>query len=194
MREILRMIVVLAAITGVSGLLLAWVNQGTQEQRKAQILKYVKGPAVHDVLAGSTNEPLDDVVEFIAPKAEAATDIFPALKDGKLQAIAFEASGKGFGGDIGVIVGIDVYNDKLIGIGITTQSETPGLGSRVQEAGFRSSFKGLSLDQEAKVRSDGGGIDAISGATISSRGVCQAVTEAVTFYKQNKNGILAGIK
>jgi len=195
MREILRMIVVLAIITGVSGLLLAFVNQGTQEQRKAQILKYVKGPAIHDVLSGSENEPLDDLLELKAGAGEEIlTDIFPAYKEGKLWAVAFESSGKGFGGDIGVIVGIDVTSDSLVGIGITTHKETPGLGSRVEESGFRIGFKGVSLGQPVKVQADGGGVDAVSGATISSRGVCEAVTQAAGFYQQNKEKILAGLK
>jgi len=195
MREIIRMIVVLAIITGMSGLLLAGVNQGTQEQRKMQILKYVTGPAIHDVLAGSANEPLDDVaVLTVGTDEEGPIDIFPAYKDDKLWAVAFETSGGGFGGDIGVIVGIDVAKDKLVGIGITTHAETPGLGSRIRESGFRSGFKGVPLDQEVKVQADGGKVDAISGATISSQGVCQAVTKAMTFYKQHKDGILAGIK
>ncbi len=64
------MIVVLAAITGASGLLLAGVNQGTKDQRKKQLLQYVKGPAISEVLAGSENQPLDDVKELEVKAAE----------------------------------------------------------------------------------------------------------------------------
>ena len=194
MREILKMIVVLALITGASGLLLAGVNQGTREQRKKQLLTYVMGPAVEEVLQGSTNNPLDDVKEFSAASGEgesAVLDIFPAYKDGKLWAVAFEESGKGFGGDIGVIVGIDVENDQLLGIGITSHKETPGLGARVQEKGFRGGFLGLSLDAEVGVTGDGGQVDAVSGATLSSRGVCEAVNKAVAFFKQHKQDVLS---
>ncbi len=195
MREIIRMIVVLAVITGISGLLLAGVNQGTQEQRKMQILKYVKGPAIHDVLAGSANEPLDDVFVFKSGTGEeVGIDIFPAYKGDKLWAVAFETSAGGFGGDIGVLVGMDVASDKLLGIGITTHSETPGLGSRIREPGFRSGFSGLPLDQEVKVQADGGKVDAISGATISSQGVCAAVGKAMAFYSKNKDKILASVE
>ncbi len=197
MREILRMIVVLAAITGASGLLLAGVNQGTKEQRKKQLLQYVKGPAIHEVLMGSQNDPLDDVRELTLKGAgegagpAAAMDIFPAYKDGKLWAVAFEVTGKGFGGDIGVIVGIDVEANRLLGIGITTLKETPGLGARVREKGFRQGFAGLQLSDPVKVKADGGAVDAVSGATISSRGVCAAVTQALGFYREHKEAILA---
>ena len=135
------MIVVLAAITGVSGLLLAGVNQGTKDQRKKQLLQFVKGPAISEVLAGSENQPLDDVKELEVEAAEegqgalVVVDIFPAYKSEELWAVAFEVTGKGYGGDIGVIVGIDVAAEKLLGIGITAHKETPGLGARIREAG-----------------------------------------------------------
>jgi electron transport complex protein RnfG len=189
----------LAAITGASGLLLAGVNQGTKDQRKKQLLQYVKGPAIADVLMGSENQPLDDVKELEVKSAEegpgagALVDVFPAYKNGELWAVAFEMVGKGYGGEIGVIVGIDVAAERLLGIGITTHKETPGLGARIREKGFRRGFEGLTLSNEAKVKADGGDVDAISGATISSRGVCEAVTQAFRFYRGNKEEILASV-
>jgi electron transport complex protein RnfG len=197
MRELLRMIVVLAVITGASGLLLAGVNEGTRDQRKKQLLQYVKGPALREVLSGSENDPLDDVKELKRKAAEgekgaeSVLDIFPAYKEGELWAVAFEAVGDGYGGQIGVIVGIDVKEDSLLGIGITTHKETPGLGARIREEGFRKGFAGLALDGPVKVKADGGSLDAVSGATISSRGVCEAVNEALDFYRKNKEAILA---
>jgi len=192
------MIVVLAAITGVSGLLLAGVNQGTKDQRKKQLLQFVKGPAISEVLSGSENQPLDDVKELEVKAAEgqdtvSVVDIFPAYKSEELWAVAFEVTGKGYGGDIGVIVGIDVAAEKLLGIGITAHKETPGLGARIREQGFRSGFAGLGLSGAVTVKAEGGEVDAISGATISSRGVCEAVTEAFEFYRENKEEILASV-
>jgi len=196
MREILKMIIVLALITGASGLLLAGVNEGTREARKKQVLKYLKGPAVTEVLAGCTNNPLDDVREMaLGPEAGAETiDVFPGYKDATLWAVALEDTGKGFGGDIGVIVGIDVVTQEVIGIGVTTHKETPGLGSRVTETGFRSGFEGIALNEQVAVSADGGSIDAISGATISSRGVCVAVNKAVAFYLENREKILKAVE
>jgi len=193
------MIVVLAAITGVSGLLLAGVNQGTKDQRKKQLLQFVKGPAISEVLSGSENQPLDDVKELEVEasgegqRTVSVVDIFPAYKSNELWAVAFEVTGKGYGGDIGVIVGIDVAAEKLLGIGITAHKETPGLGARIREQGFRSGFAGLGLSGAVTVKAEGGAVDAISGATISSRGVCEAVTEAFEFYGENKEEILASV-
>jgi len=200
MREILKMIIVLAAITGASGLLLAGVNQGTKDQRKKQLLQFVKGPAVTEVLAGCENQPLDDVKELELKASgddtgvASAMDIFPAYKNDALWAVAFEMSAGGYGGDIGVIVGIDVAKEELIGIGITTHKETPGLGARIREKGFRDGFAGLGMGGAVEVKADGGEVDAISGATISSRGVCEAVSKAFDTYRENKEAILASVK
>ena len=191
------MIVVLATITGASGLLLAGVNQGTKEQRKRQLLQYVMGPAIEEVLKGSQNDPLKDVRELQVKETEAdrvvvsRLDIFPAYKNDELWAVAFEMTGRGYGGDIGVIVGVDVAADRLLGIGITAHKETPGLGARIREQGFRRGFAGLDVGEEAKVKADGGQVDTVSGATISSQGVCEAVNEALAFYRENKQQILS---
>ena len=191
MREIVRMIVVLTAISSVAALLLAGVSQGTKEQRKMQVLKFIKGPAVREILTGSTNDPIKDARQFTPPaaagaKASSPIDVFPAFKDGELQALAIETKGKGFGGEIGVILGVDMEAGEVAGIGITTHKETPGLGARIVEEGFRAGFKGLPLVGEVKVRDDGGEVDAISGATISSRGVCAAVTGAIEMFNENR--------
>ena len=121
-------------------------------------------------------------------------DIFPAYKNDALWAIAFEMSGSGYGGDIGVIVGIDVASEALIGIGITTHKETPGLGARIREKGFRDGFAGLGMEGAVLVKADGGEVDAVSGATISSQGVCEAVNKAFDTYRENKEAILASVK
>ena len=191
MREIIKMIVVLTAICSVAALLLAGVSEGTKETRKLQVLTYVKGPAVKALLSGATNDPVKDAKEITLPGATEPIDVFPAFEDGALQAIAFEAKGKGFGGDIGVVLGIDLQAGEMAGIGIASHKETPGLGARVVEAGFQSGFKGLPLEGTVKVRGDGGQVDAISGATISSRGVCAAVTEGIGAFNKNREAIEA---
>ena len=192
MREILKMIVVLAVITGASGLLLAYVNESTEVARKEQVLKFLKGPAVMQVLQGCSNDPLKDMVEteMGSGDKQRTVELFPAYKDGKFWALALEDKAGGFGGDIGVIVGIDVQNQKLLGIGVTTHKETPGLGARVKDdPSFAQGFKGIALDQQIAVSADGGSVAAISGATVSSRGVCEAAGKAVNFFLENQEEI-----
>ncbi len=99
------------------------------------------------------------------------------IKDGKLFGVAIEGFGQGFGGDIGVMVGFNVNDDSLINIDITTHKETPGLGSRVSEDSFKKQF-------------EGGEIDAISGATVSSNGAVLAINDAGNQYKALKKEII----
>ena len=113
--------------------------------------------------------------------------MFPALRDGKLVGVALEEQGKGYGGEIGVMVGFNVASDTLAGIGITTLKETPGLGMRVTEQAFSGQFAGRA---PCGARLPGGSIDGVSGATISSGGVVTAVNKAVQVYSRLKPEIL----
>jgi len=90
---------------------------------------------------------------------------------------AFLAVGKGYGGDINILVGLE--NDMTIkAVTITKQEETPGLGSRITGSSFTSQFAGLNSENIA-LKQNGGEIDAITGSTISSGAVVDAVRAAV---------------
>ena len=109
--------------------------------------------------------------------------------------MAYEVPGKGFADAIGLMVGIDVDTDTLVGIGVTTHKETPGLGANSKDdPKWALQFRGKSLDKPFKVTNDGGEINAISGATITSRGVCAAATDAVALYKEIKPELIAKLK
>ncbi|MDI6797363.1 MAG: FMN-binding protein, partial [Desulfatibacillaceae bacterium] len=95
----------------------------------------------------------------------------------------FESFGSGYGGPIGVMVGVDIATDKIFAIGVTTHTETPGLGSRAQtDPKFARQFAGKSMVQVFKVKADGGDVDALAGATVTSMGVSAAVTRAGELY------------
>jgi electron transport complex protein RnfG len=69
-------------------------------------------------------------------------------------------------------------NESLQGIKIIAQQETPGLGAKIIDASFLDQFKGVAVDEVGLAR-DGGRIDAISGATISSSAVVEGVKDAI---------------
>ena len=187
MKDILNLVIVLGLICVVAGLALAGVHEVTKEPIKLAIMNEVQKPALQAVLPESDNDPIADNIELDAGKdskgRQLTMSVFPAKKDGKLVALAMEAKGKGFGGDIGVMVGIDPAG-KLTGIKVTTQQETPGIGSKVTENAFSDQFKGVGLDNPT-------GVDGVSGATFSTKGVFAAVNNAVNFYNENKDKILA---
>lgn len=177
MRDILKMIIVLTIIGAVSGLALSLVYEGTKAPIEYQTIKFVKEPAVKKVLTGYDNDPIADRKKIRIGEDERGKPIeliiFPAKKAGATFAVALEGKGKGFGGLIGVMVGVS-KDGKLLDIGITSHSETPGIGSKVSETPFTEKFKGLATNQEVTV-------DGISGATYSSKGVMAAVTQALEY-------------
>ena len=185
MREMIKMVVVLTLLCTFSGGLLAAIRGGTKEKIEYQQLKFVKGPAIKAILKGSSNDPIVDRFKIEDGKIERS--FFVGIFDGKASTVAFESFGKGFGGDIGLMVGVNIEDDNIIGAGVTTHNETPGVGSRAKsDPGFAAQFKGLSIKDTFKVKTDGGQVDAVSGATVTSRGVTVAATEAGKIYKKLK--------
>lgn len=185
MREMIQMVVVLTALSFVSGGLLAYVKDGTKDKIEVQQLTFVKGPAIKAILKGATNDPIKD--RFKLKDGDTEQSFFVGVFDGKPDTVAFESSGKGFGGDIGVMVGVKLEDSKIVGVGVTTHSETPGVGSRAKtDPAFVAQFPGLPIEEAFKVKADGGQVDALSGATVTSRGVAAALTEAGKIYAKLK--------
>ena len=95
MRDLIKMVLVLTAICGVSALVLSYANKATRAQREYQLLKYVKGPSVLAVLKGYDNDPIKDAVVMEVGKNEKGDPvkktIFPAKKGSKVIAVAYDA-------------------------------------------------------------------------------------------------------
>ena len=193
MREIIKLFLIVAIFSAVAGWALAAVQGVTKERIELQELKYVKGPAIKGLFEGCTNDPLTDRRKLQDGGKE--IDIFIGEFDGKKDVVAFESYGKGYDGDIGVLVGFDLKTDELLGMRVTTQTETPGVGARsATDTSFISQFKGMSIDTGFKVKADGGDIDALSGATITSRGVGAAIESSIDTYKRLKDEIIKTIQ
>lgn len=193
MREMIKMVVVLTIISLASGGLLAALRDGTQERIDNQVLEFVKGPAVRDILKDAANDPIAS--RFQIKDGDTLRTFFVAVIGGQPRGVALESSGKGYGGDVGLMVGIDVAENKILGVGVTTMSETPGLGARAKtDPKFVAQFKGRSLSEPVKVTQDGGPINAISGATITSRAVSSGVGDALVLYERLKPQITSKMK
>lgn len=166
---VLRLALTLLIICTVVAALLAAVNSYTapiiakQKEEKTR-------QAIEAVLPGGGEE-----VEF-----EDDTGMVTALYASD-SGWAVQVTANGFGGAIDMMVGIDKAG-KVIGVSIISHAETPSLGAVAAEnnaAGeaFRSRFAGLS--GTLAVSKDGGTVDAISGATITSRAVVDGVNAAL---------------
>ena len=193
MSEMIKMMVVLTILSAFSGGLLAAVRNGTKDKIENQQLQFVKGPAMNAILEGASNNPISD--RFKLTDGETERSFFVGVFNGKANTVALESYGKGYGGEVGVMIGVNVNDDKLIGVGITTHAETPGVGARAKEdPSFVAQFKGLSIQDPIKVTQDGGKISALSGATITSKAVSAAATEATEIYKRLKPQIEEKLK
>jgi electron transport complex protein RnfG len=188
MMQYIKMIVVLTGIAAVCGFSLSMVKQVTAVRIEEQILVNVKLPAIKAVLESSTNDLMQARRTITLDEQEYV--VFEGKKEGKTWAIAFEGNGTGFGGDIGVMVGFDLEKDILTGIGILTHQETPGLGARISETTFTDNFKNKPITAVFKVKKDNGEVDAVSGATYSSRGVCSAVQKCIALYPAIKKKVM----
>ena len=183
MRDMLKMIIVLTALCLASGGLLAAIQTSTKEQIANQVLTFVKGPAIASILTDAENDPIAD--RFELEDGDITRTFFVGVVEGEPRVITLETFGKGYGGDVGLMVGIDVIDKTLKGVGVTTHAETPGMGARAKsDPGFAAQYAELPLDGKIAVTGDGGTINAISGATITSRATSNAATEAVEIYKR----------
>jgi electron transport complex protein RnfG len=194
MREMIKMVIVLTILATFSGSLLAAIHSKTKDRITNQILKFVKGPAILKIFKEASNDPIVD--RFDIKDGDETRSFFVGVFDGEPRAVAFETFGKGgYGGEVGLMVGIDVKEDKLVGVGVTTHAETPGMGARAEtDPSFVAQFEDLSLEDPFKVTQDGGSINALSGATLTSRAVSSATTEASTIYEKLKPQIEAKLK
>lgn len=129
-----------------------------------------------------------DAVSFEGEKG-LEIEAYKALNEsGEVIGYAIPVSSKGYGGDVAVMVGISSVDGGMVtGVEVLSHSETPGLGANATNESFRNQFKdNPSLHGFSVVKDGSGGtegkIDAITGATITSNAVKNAVNEALNIY------------
>ena len=124
-----------------------------------------------------------------ATVSEDGTSIVAALDEtGNTIGYVVVNTAKGYGGDISVMTGVDTEG-KVTGVNILSHSETAGLGAKATEASFRDRFTGLiSGITVSKDKAGENSIDAITGATITSRAVVNAVNAAIEAAGGENNG------
>jgi electron transport complex protein RnfG len=190
-----KILIPLLIIFFVSGILLAAVDKFTHDNiakntrdAELRIIDAVM-PLPHD------NDLHEDYIEFGAtgnPGANAVT-VFRARKNGKPVGVVFmPVTATGYSGNILLVIGI-AHDGTLLGVHVLKHQETPGLGDRIESAksGWINQFTGRSLMEtpvaEWAVQADGGKFDQLSGATITSRGVVNAVRKTLEYYEANRD-------
>jgi len=167
----------LTLIASISSACLGFVYELTRKPIEMSILNK-KLDAIKQVVPEFTNNPNDEM--FKLPTGEGdSLEVYPAKTDGTIVGYAINTyTSKGFSGNISLMAGFEP-NGTIIDITVLEQKETPGLGTKMTEPEFKDQFKGKNPDEfELKVIKDGGPVDAITAATISSRAFCDAVNRA----------------
>lgn len=191
MKETLKLILVLTLICVVAGSLLAVVYEATKD-RIAAAERQEKLTALETVLPDYDNQP--DLDSWPAADVQTNYTFYVARKTDQVVGIAFEVSTlEGYGDRIQIMVGVDPTTKLVRGIDIVKQKETPGLGAKIDEDRFKSNFPEKSSVDSAwcAVTKDGGEIDAVTSATISSRAVCKAVAYGLSVLQEHEAQIIA---
>jgi electron transport complex protein RnfG len=168
---------------------LGFVYELTKEPIEMTLLNK-KLDAIKQVVPEFTNNPDEDM--FKLPTGEGdSLEVYPARNGEEVVGYAVRSyTNNGFGGYIGFMVGFKpdgtIYN-----ISVLEQKETPGLGTKMVPEGtsekpeFKDQFMGKNpADFTLKVKKDGGQVDAITAATISSRAFCDGVQRAYNTFEK----------
>ena len=189
MREVGRLAVVLVLICVVAAGGLAAIRQALSEKIELQSDFYVRGPALQRLLDRPAQELLSNKVKLDLDGAE--VPVFFLRADGTVRYLAVEAAGRGgYGGDIEVMIGLDLETDTVLGLEIIAHSETPGVGANVVKAAFRDQWRGLAIAAPIQLGRD---VDAVSGASYSSHAVVDGTNRILTFLRDRRAEILAAI-
>ena len=179
-----NMLVVLTVITVITGALLGYVYNITKEPI-ALSKKLKQEMAVKDVAPEFDNAPIDE--QYTVTVNDLELKVFPAKKDGKTVGAAVESkTKKGFSGEISVMVGFNA-DGTIRNYRVLSHAETPGLGSKMEEwfradKGDQSVLGKNRASDHLTVKKDGGSVDAITAATISSRAFLDAIANAYAAY------------
>ena len=126
----------------------------------------------------------------------ASVQVYRALSAGQVTALAFQVEGRGYAGEIDVLLGLDA-DGRILGARVLSHKETPGLGDKIEVAkdDWILAFDGLSLGdpppERWAVKKDGGDFDQFSGATITPRAVVRALKGGLEFFAANRAALTA---
>ena len=182
----LNMVLTLFIITLVASTALGYIYELTKEPIAQSKIKK-KLMAIKQVVPEFTNNPDEEKYKVASPDGLDSLEFYPAKKDGKIVGTAIETyTTKGFSGLIKIMVGFKpdgtIYN-----ISVLEHKETPGLGTKMADSKFKDQFTGKNPSGFIlNVKKDGGQVDAITAATISSRAFCDAVQKAYDAYQKNE--------
>lgn len=172
-----KLILVLLIISLVVSAMLGCVNYITVDQIAENVRKQT-------AIAMSEVMPADSYTDAgYTGSDKLVLKVYTALRADKQMGWVVETAPSGFGGEIRMVVGLDM-SGAVTGVSIIKMTETSGLGTNANESYFRDQFTGAV--SALAVNKDGGTIDALTGATVTSRAVTSGVNAALSAIKEMK--------
>jgi electron transport complex protein RnfG len=177
------------------GVVLAISNGITEEDIAAAALQDRLNSLAQVIPASIHNNNLVDDATSMTNERGKEIIVYRATKDGKVTGLAYEIFGVGYAGQIKLMMGIDAEG-KILGVRVLAHKETPGLGDKmeVKKGDWILKFDGLSLGnppvEKWKVKKDGGQFDYWTGATITPRGVVDAIRRGLELFAANKEKMM----
>ncbi|ABR48439.1 electron transport complex, RnfABCDGE type, G subunit [Alkaliphilus metalliredigens QYMF] len=173
MREIIKLALILLLITSIAAFVLGITNDVTkviiQERAIEEMMESIQA------LLPETEE-----VEMVEDESVLTRDninlVYRATAGGNVVGYAIQTTPQGYDGSVEVLVGI-AAEGQVTGVVIGAHTETPGLGTKIQEPNFLEQFEGQGTEGEVQV-------DGISGATASSNAVVRGVNSAATVFEE----------
>ena len=191
MNKIIRNTIILTVITVISGFLLGLVYEVTAEPiaRTQEAAKKEAWQAVFPDASEDAFQQIDvdaDVAAQVVKDlgVDATVDEVCAVDGGETGYVVTVTDGEGYGGDIQITVGITA-DGTVSGVSFLSISETAGLGMKAQEPSFYEQYVGVQAERfyVSKDGGEGEPVDAISGATITTRAVTGAVNTALGYFQ-----------
>lgn len=200
MNKIVKNTLILTTITVVSGLLLG-VVYGITKEPIAEAQENTKQEAYRSVLSDASSfETMEDfdaadaasILEENGYSSDEITEVAEGIDDSgeTVGYVVNVMSHEAYDGDLEVSVGI-AADGTVKGIEMLSISETAGLGMKADEAEFKDQFKDKNVEKFTYTKSGESGddkIDAISGATITTNAVTNAVDSALVYFQNELGG------
>ncbi|HHW31358.1 MAG TPA: RnfABCDGE type electron transport complex subunit G [Clostridiaceae bacterium] len=184
MRDIFKPAGILFAICFVVTAALAFTYVGTRDIIAQRAAEEEENARMEVLAAASYFEEIENIEDYKndLPETGMVKSAYKGLNSDSVVGYVFALDTKGYGGNISIVVGIN-SDGEVTGVKIGDNKETPGLGAKITEDPFISQFNNIKPKDRLKVVKNKGTADeeinAISGATISSKAVVNAVQVAI---------------
>jgi len=197
-KQLIKIFLPLTGIASICALIIVIINVLTHERiadnarrHRLRTIDTVM-PLAHD------NQLYNDVIEVVDSEylgSEASVSVFRARNaEQPVGLVLMPVTARGYSGNILLTIGI-AYDGTLLGVQVLKHQETEGLGDHVDQnkSDWIKVFSDRSLAKTSveawAVKTDGGDFDQLSGATISSRGVINAVRKCLEYYQVNRDSL-----